>query len=149
MSIAKIRLKGLINLGLVVLLVVLAYAYGLTANTRVHSQGRVKAIGIGVYQDLRCTSLLTLIDWGMVEPSATVNATAYLRNEGNSPILASMSTGNFAPSNASLFLQTTWNYNGSSIGPSEVFQVEIQLHVASNVTGIDAFSFDITIEGRG
>ena len=140
--------RGLLFCFLVVLLLTVVLAVTMSMIT-IHNQGIIKAININVYQDSQCTLPLTVINWGTVEPSETTNATAYLRNEGNSPILAFISTNNYDPLNASLFLQVYWNYDGSSIASFQVFQAEIFLHVASNVTGIDAFTFSIIIEGRG
>jgi hypothetical protein len=135
---------------LIIILLALCVVVGLALRLSViHNQGIIKTININVYQDANCTLPLSVINWGTVEPSETRNVTAYLRNEGNTPILAFISTNNYDPLNASLFLQVYWNYDGSSIEPFQVFQAAIFLHVASNVTGINGFSFDIIIEGKG
>jgi len=56
---------------------------------KVSNAGTVETIGVGVgvYQDSGCTSNLSFIDWGVLEPGSSKNFTCYIRNE-----LSSVST---------------------------------------------------------
>ena len=54
----------------------------------ISNAGSVKAIGVGVYWDQACTSTVSSIDWGIMEPSGNVNKTVYIRNEGNALALS-------------------------------------------------------------
>jgi len=113
----------------------------------VSNAGTVEAVGVGVYQDNGCTSVLSSVDWGVLEPGASKNVTFYIRNELSSVSTLSMYTSNWSPSNASDYLTLTWDYGGQSINPDEVIQVTFTLSVDSSIVGIASFSFDITIVG--
>jgi len=115
----------------------------------VSNVGSVKAIGVGVYWYENCTSEVSFIDWGMLEPGSGENVTVYIRNEGNSVASLSMDTSNWSPSNASNYITLSWDYVGVSITPSEVVQVTFTLSVSASIEGIMSFSFDIIIVGSG
>jgi hypothetical protein len=60
------------------------------SSVRIVGRGAVKAVGVGVFWGVNCTNVVTEIDWGLVEPGYHVNATIYLKNEGNAPITLSL-----------------------------------------------------------
>jgi hypothetical protein len=109
--------------------------------------GSVKAIGVGVYWDQNCTSAVSAIDWGILEPGSTKNVTLYIKNEGNTAISLSMTTSNWNPSNAFDYISLNWNYNGRVIKMSQVLQIMLTLSVSASIKGITSFSFDIIIIG--
>ena len=115
----------------------------------VSNVGSVKAIGVGVYWDENCTSEVSSINWGMLEPGSSENVTVYIRNEGNSVASLSMDTSNWIPSNASDYITLSWDYGGVSITPGEVVQVTFTLSVSASIEGVTSFSFDIVIVGSG
>lgn len=115
----------------------------------VSNVGSVKAIGVGVYWDENCTSEVSFIDWGMLEPGSGENVTVYIRNEGNSVASLSMDTSNWIPSNASYYITLSWDYGGVSISPGEVVQVTFTLSVSASIEGVTSFSFDIVVMGSG
>jgi len=121
----------------------------LTSQTRIPSVGTIKTVGVGAFWDINCTSMVTKIDWGIVEPGYHVNATIYLRNEGNAPITLSLHTENWNPSNASSYITLSWDYATQTVDPGAVVKVDLTLAVSSNVTGIMGFTFDIIITGIG
>jgi len=111
--------------------------------------GSVKTIGVGVYWDENCTSGVSFIDWGMLEPGSSENVTVYVRNEGNSVAILSMETSNWNPSNASNYITLSWNYGGQSINIGGIVKVTFTLSVSASIEGITSFSFDILIVGTG
>lgn len=115
----------------------------------VSNVGSVKAIGVGVYWDENCTSEVSSINWGMLEPGSGENVTVYIRNEGNSVASLSMDTSNWIPSNASDYITLSWDYGGVSISPGEVVQVTFTLSVSASIEGVTSFSFDIVVMGSG
>jgi hypothetical protein len=121
----------------------------LTYETRISSVGTVKTVGVEAFWDINCTSRVTEIDWGLVEPGQHVNATIYLKNEGNTPITLSLRTENWSPSNASDHITLSWDYADQTADPGAVVKVNLTLAVSSNVTGITRFTFDIVITGIG
>lgn len=119
----------------------------LMAYQRVPNQGNVKAVGVGVYWDETCVNNVTLIDWGFLEPGATANHVVWVRNEGNTALVLNMTVENWSPSNASNFLDLTWDYNGQVLDVGQKISVGLVLSISSNISGIDDFSFDIVIVG--
>jgi len=121
----------------------------LQSNRTMPSVGEVKAIGVGIYWDSSCTTDVSSIDWGILEPGSSENVTVYIRNEGNSAVNLTMNTSNWNPANASSYIGLSWDYEGQIINVDEVLEVTFTLIVASEIQGITSFSFDIVIVGSG
>ena len=103
--------------------------------------------GIGVYSNSQCSTQLSSILWGTLQPGGSQSAICYIKNEGNTPITLSLQASNWSPASASNYLALSWNYNNQPISPNQVVQVTLTLSVASNIAGITNFGFDITIIG--
>jgi hypothetical protein len=114
-------------------------------NKTISNSGSVKAIGVGVYLDQACTSAVSSINWGMLDPGSSVNKTVYIRNEGNTAATLSIATSNWNPTSASSYMTLSWDYGGQALNVNQVVQVKLTLALSSSVTGITSFSFDITI----
>jgi hypothetical protein len=119
------------------------------ANKTVSNSGSIKGIGVGIYQYSNCTSPVSSISWGMLDPGSNKNVTVYIRNEGNSPATLSMATSNWNPSTASNYMTLTWNYGGQTLSVNQVIPVKLTLSASSTISGITNFSFDITITASG
>jgi len=111
------------------------------------STGTIETIGVGVYTDVQCSSPLTSIAWGTLEPEESQAVICYIKNEGDSPSTLSMYTSNWNPSSAEDYLTLSWNYNGQPINADASVQVTFTLSVDASIEGITSFSFDITIVG--
>jgi len=103
--------------------------------------------GMGVYQDEALTQKVTHIDWGELQPDDTANKTFYLKNEGVSLLTLNLTTINWQPANASIFIICSWNMEGVKLSPSETVQVILTLHVSPNISGITEFSYDTVFSG--
>lgn len=135
---------------LMVLLIGIVYAVILSAPFNIHNVSAVKHINVQVYSDSGCTQLLTLIDWGIVEPSGTVNHTAYIKNTSNVPVTLTVYTENWIPSNASNFISlTTYDLPSNKLGKGDTCTVVFSLYVSPTISGIENFSFDIVVVGSG
>lgn len=119
------------------------------ANRTVSNAGSIKGIGVGIYQDQNCTSPVSSIDWGILDPGANTSKTVYIRNEGNSVATLSKMTSNWSPSNASSYISLNWNYGGQTLTVNQVIPVVFTLSVSSSISGITNFSFDITVTAVG
>lgn len=113
--------------------------------TSIESIGSVKKIDVGVYWDGNCSSTVSSVNWGDIEPESVKNVSLFIRNEGTVTAGLFLSTDNWSPSNASEFMTLTWDYNGQTLDLSEIVLVTLTLHVSSEVIGIKSFSFDIII----
>jgi len=119
------------------------------ASKAVSNSGSVKGIGVGIYSDQSCTSPVSSISWGILDPGSNANKTIYIRNEGNTAATLSMTTSNWNPTTTSSYMTLSWNYGGQTLSVNQVVQVKLTLSVSSSVTGITNFSFDITITAAG
>ena len=102
---------------------------------------------IGVYSDVGCTTPLTSLSWGTLQPGGSQDRDCYIKNEGNTPLTLSLQTTGWNPAAAENYLDLSWDYNGAPIGAGAVIHVTFTLSVDSGITGVTTFSFDITIVG--
>ena len=116
---------------------------------RISNRAAIKAVGVGVYQDLELTVPLTEIDWGILEPGQEKNQSGYIRNESNVPVTLFLTTENWSPLNTSSFVALTWDYDGQLLEVDGFVEVTFTLAVDPAISGIKAFSFDIVIVGTG
>jgi hypothetical protein len=150
----KLKSKEFIVAGATLALVAYVLALSLVGaavqtSKTLSNSGTVKAVGVGIYQYQNCTSPVTSINWGILNPGTSVNDTVYIRNEGNTPAMLSMTTSNWNPSNASSCITLNWNYDGQTLSVNQVIQVKFTLAISSSISGITNFSFTITIVGSG
>lgn len=114
----------------------------------ISNQGNVNSVGVGVYWENACINEVSAIDWGYMEPGARQNVTIYIQNEGTVPMTLNMTTDNWNPSSASTHITLSWSSEGSQVNANSVLEAVLTLSVASNISEIDSFSFDITITGN-
>jgi hypothetical protein len=134
-------------LALAVMGTVVAALGALVATRTFTNTGSIIAVGVGVYSDSSCTTALSTIDWGTLNPGASTTRTAYIRNEGTVPLTLSMATSAWNPTSASTYITLTWNVS-STLPAGSVFQAVLTLSVSSSITGVTSFSFTITITGQ-
>lgn len=130
-----------------VMSVVLSAFGALVATQRITNTGNITAIGVGVYSDSACTNVLSSIGWGTLNPGTATNYTLYVKNNGNIPVTLTMTTGNWTPASASSNITLAWNRQNYALSSGAVVQAVLTLTVASGISGITDFSFDITITG--
>ena len=126
-----------------------AYPAGQTTRT-LSSTGSIQiqtSQGIGVYQNLACTTELTSVPWGTLQPGGSQQIICYIKNEGTTPTTLSLQTDNWTPGTASNYLTLDWNYGGATLSAGEVVTVTLTLSVDAGITGITTFGFDIIIAG--
>ena len=121
----------------------------LTASKSIGSSGTVKAINVEVYSDSACTQVLSSIDWGTIEPGASINKTVYVKNTGNSVLTLGLSASGWSPSNAGSYLTISWNKQGASLNAGQSTAAVITLAVSSSISGITSFTVNIVIQGTG
>jgi hypothetical protein len=102
---------------------------------------------IGVYSNPQCTTPLTSLSWGTLEPGGSQTRDCYIKNEGDTALTLSLETSNWNPTEAASHLTLNWNYNENPVDPDAVVHVTFTLSVSPNIQGITSFSFDINIVG--
>ena len=70
-----------------------------------------------------------------------------MKSLSNVPVSVSMAVGNFNPANGASYLACTWNYGSGILSPGQLAAVTFTLTVATTITGITSFSFDIGVVG--
>ncbi len=103
--------------------------------------------GVGVYWDSNCARPRSSIDWGTLTPGSLEDIVVYIRNEGDEPIFLVKSEEDWNPSEAPRYLTLLWDYSRQRMNRGEALQITLTLTVASNITGISSFSFDILVTG--
>ena len=119
------------------------------STVQIHSAAAIKTVGVSVYWDPGFTEPIANIDWGIIEPGETKNVSCYIVNTSNVPVILTLTTGNWQPTNTEQYMNLSWNYDEHAIPVSDYTPVTFSLHVDAATTGIAAFSFDITITGSG
>ena len=107
------------------------------------------SLGLGVYLDASCTTPMTSLSWGTLQPGGSQNVVCYIKNEGNTPTTLSMSTSDWSPASAETYLNLNWNYDSNPIDVDVVVQITFTLTVSSDITGVTDFSFNVNIVGTG
>lgn len=111
------------------------------------NQGQMKKVNVSIYWDSACTNATTSINWGIITPGTANSKTFYVRNEGNTPLVLSITVLNWNPSNASNCLSLTWDLQGQTINSASTKTATLTLTATADTTGITSFSFDATIAG--
>lgn len=146
MSMRKIHVGVILAVAVTVIVVSVLAASLLSAYQKVPNAGDVKAVGVGVYWDSDCTSNVTSINWGFLEPGTTADVTVYIKNEGNIAVVLSMTTDNWDPTSASDHITLSWNRESHVLNSGSV-QAVLTLSVSPEINDVTSFSFDITITG--
>jgi hypothetical protein len=132
----------------VVLMMTSVFAY-LTANRSVPNSGEIKGVNVSVYQDSACTQPLTSWTWGVMDPGTSAVKTMYVKNEGNAPMILSLTTTTWAPSSASTYITVTWNREGTGVNAGSNVKADVTLSVSPSTAGITGFTFTMVITGTG
>lgn len=118
------------------------------ASKTLSSSGSIQiqtSVGVGVYSNYQCTTPLSSVSWGTLEPGTSKQISCYIKNEGNTPITLGLETSNWNPLTAANYLNLTWNYNNQPINPTNSVAVTLTLAVSPSIAGITTFGFDISI----
>jgi len=127
-----------------------AASIGLTQR-RIPSRGTIyiKVLGVEAYWDPECTSTVTEIEWGVLEPSDSVSKVIYVQNTGNAAVVLSMAAENWSPIEAGAYITVTWDAEGSTLDVNATLMISITLNVSADITGFSDFKVDIVINGGG
>jgi hypothetical protein len=97
---------------------------------------------IGVYWDEDCTLRVDSVSWGALAPGEDVEVIVYVRNEGSEKLILVLTTRNWQPEDAFLWLSFSWSCQDANVGVGQV------VSVASDFSGgFSSFSFDMVFEG--
>ena len=104
-------------------------------------------VEIDVYSDQACTQTLSSIIWGEIVAGDNSMATIYVKNNGDTDVVLSLDTDGWDPTDASDYMDLTWNYDGTNITPGQVRTINVTLSVSEDCPAMSGFDFDIIIIG--
>jgi hypothetical protein len=135
-----------------------------TIRTNLSSWGTIHIIGAKVYYDSALTNATAQIQWGKTYPGSLNNVTLYIESVSNVQTQLRLQTANWTflnstnaivsgPSSATPYLNLTWNYDNTTLNPSQAIPVTLTLSVSDSQTFIQflldnkvtSFGFDIMI----
>lgn len=146
-TIITVTMMVLITYTLSLSLVSQAFPAGQSSKT-LSSSGSIQiqtSTGIGIYENSGCTTSLSSVAWGTLEPGGSNTVTCFIKNEGTTPVTLQLIGSNWTPSAAETYLTLSWNYNNAELSAGQIIQVTLTLDVDSGITGITTFNFDINI----
>jgi hypothetical protein len=112
----------------------------------ISSGGRVNLpVGVGFYWDSDCSSPVSFIDWGDIQPGSTVNVTLFVKNTGGQAISLNITAENWNPIETTSYMTFDSDCTGQTIDPQETVQITLSLTTSSSIETITSFSFDINV----
>lgn len=133
----------------VILALLLATIVGIYYFYRISSTGTIKKIGCEVYWDQVLTQPVTTIAWGILEPGKEYNRSVFIKNTSNVASQLMLGTEEWTPATASDYITLYWDYDNRTLAVGEVIPVTFTLAVASDITGITSFTFNIVLIAYG
>ena len=128
------------------------------------SVSNIRTVGVKAFWDINLANEIEEIQWGTIYAGESKNVSIYLKSVSNVETTLEIEATNWTfrssdnsivqgPSEVSLYLTLTWDYNNVEVAPSEAIYVTLTLSADGSSTFIqfladnkvDQFSFDITI----
>lgn len=133
-----------------VICLLIGYSMGIiTTQYRVTNVASIKTIGVNVYKDQNCTEFMTVLDWGMLEPSSSKTFKVYVKSISNTFLTLNVFSANWQPTNCTDYMIFVAEPNNFTMQPLEMIEVNLTLTIAFDIHGITNFAFDIMFEGIG
>lgn len=146
MQLKKIPGTAIIALTITALFLTVATA-SLLSNQTVPLNGTINAVNLGVFTDSSCSTPVTVLNVGALNPGGTATQTVWVKNTGNIPETLTMTVNNWNPSNATSSLTLTWNRPNYVLNAGAIVQATITLTAATNTGSLTTFSCDVTLTG--
>jgi len=135
-------------------------------NLHIPSLGTIHTVGVEAYGgNITVDENGQHVDWGKVYPGTLTNLSFYLRSKSNIEIILNLTAANWTfldsqgqnvtgPTKS--YMNLTWNYNDTPIGPREEIYATLTLNVSDNISFInyiidnkvEEFMFDIHIHPK-
>ena len=113
----------------------------------ISSGGTITSLNVEIFNDIECTQVCNNINWGTLTPGDSITQTIYIKNSGNKPTVLSLITENWNPTNASAYLNVSWDKENANLNPDQIILASLTLTSEVDIDSITDFDFDIIITG--
>ena len=113
----------------------------------ISSGGTITSMNVEIFNNNDCTQECNNINWGTSTPGDSITQTIYIKNSGNKPITLFMTTKNWTPTNASVYLSLNWDKENTNLNPDQIILASLTLTSELDIDSITDFDFDIIITG--
>jgi hypothetical protein len=127
------------------LLCIVLNVISLNLNRTISNNGRIRAMGLEVWQNANGTNALISIAWGSIPPNYTFQHIAYVQNINESTLSLHMNISDWSPANASGYLSCVWNSTAVLVAPGAIVPVKFELTATNDAPRGTVFSFNINI----
>jgi hypothetical protein len=138
----------------VIALVIISLALTFTTFAALNSTQSISSTGVvttsaklGVYSNFACTTNLTSINWGTLNPGGSTTQIVYIKNIGSGLSLhLNMTTSDWSVG-ANGPITLTWNREGTVLAPGQSTTATLTLAVSSSIDAVTDFNVQINING--
>jgi hypothetical protein len=120
-----------------------------TFQEEVASSGTIRTIGVTLFWENACTNQVTSVSWGTITPGVLVDKYVYVRNDGTTTAMLSMSCNNWVPATAASYMVFSWNCSNYALLRSAITCAKLTLTVQPDIIGVADFSFMILVQAAG
>lgn len=104
-------------------------------------------VTIEVYWDVTATNPVSQIAWGVLDAGENATVQFWVKNEGTKDLYCWLVSDDWIPPEAGPYFDLTWDFGDTPVGKGRARKVTIELHVHTDITGIEDFSFNVIIWG--
>jgi len=97
--------------------------------------------------DSEGTSLITFIDWGIMDPGSNKSIVVYVISTSNKKLVLSMFTSSWLPAEAGNYINVSWDMEGQVLSSRSFVKAVITGQVSSLIIDVDTYSFNMTFTG--
>lgn len=141
----KRKIAVSVGAAIVIIAIAAIVVYPFESTYSVKASGKIVGLGVMIYEDETLSTVLTFLDWGVIEPGETKEIPCYIQSLSNVPAYLTFETSEWQPINASDYIFLSWNYDNSTLQPYEAREVIFSLYVSEDISGIEEFSFSVTV----
>ncbi len=126
------------------------------ASIKIPSMGRITALGVEAYWDQNLKNKTETITWQTIEIGTTKNITIYFHSTSNTPTTLQLNITGWNPTELSKYMNLTWDYDGTTIMPSQTILVTLTLSASDSRQFLDyltqnqvqRFQFDMAVYAK-
>jgi hypothetical protein len=127
------------------LMCIIGNVISISLTRTITNTGRIRTMGLDVWQDSAGTIPLLSINWGSVPPGAIKQYIGYIQNVNETLLSLHMNISAWSPLNATSYLTCFWNATNALVSPGAILPVQFELTTTNDAPRGTVFSFNINI----